>query len=145
MKTTLHTLPINGGSFNCAPARTLEMDDSEILCNDIRLPHDRTNIHNVRLWVIGNEFGTCGAVWADCLQSALDELCDAGLSGGLSCDEPEDEDDGEDIARLGNTGEPHDLTYVWYGLVELRPERDWQVIARFAEARGAGVASLDKI
>ena len=71
-KFTLHTAPVNKGSFNCQPAMSVELDAEKILCNDIHLPNSRFNPHNVRLWVIGTEFGALGAVWADCEQDAFD-------------------------------------------------------------------------
>ncbi len=83
MKTKLHLTPVNCGPFNCLPAREVELEDERILCNDIILPFGEFNPHNVRLWVIGNEFGALGAVWASHEQDALDELVDADLGGGL--------------------------------------------------------------
>ena len=137
MKTTL--------SLN---ALDVELDDSRILCNDVMLPHDRTNYHGVKLWVIGNEYGALCAVWASHEQDALDEACDAGLLGGLAIEESDvdsDEEDGrEGVALLGNAGEPHDLTNAWMQTVRLDGAQDWELIARFAEARGACQDTLDR-
>lgn len=61
---TLHTKPINDGPFNCQPARTLELELGRMLCNDIVLPWE-PHLRNMRAWVIGNEFGAMGVVWAE--------------------------------------------------------------------------------
>lgn len=143
MKVTLHLAPYDGGPFNCLPARTVELDTDHVICNDVVLP-DEFNPHGVRLWVIGNEFGAIGAVWANCLQDALDELVDSGLGGGLLCDEPTSPEEEEDITRLGNFGEPADLTYVWAQEVQFDPARDWKLLCSFAEARGEGADNLDR-
>lgn len=141
MKTKLTLQPVNGGPFNCLPAREIELEDERILCNDVRLPCDRTNYHNVRLWVIGNEYGALCAVWASHEQDAFDAACDADLLAGLAIDE---EDADEECARLGNAGEPHDLSNAWIQTVRLSGPEDWQLIARFAEARGAAQETLDR-
>ena len=144
MKTKLTLEPINGGPFNCRSSCEVELEDERILCNDVTLPTHRFNPHSVRLWVIGNEYGALCAVWAGNEQDALDEACDAGLLAGLAIDEPDSEDEDEDIARLGNAGEPHDLTNCWMQTVRLNGPEDWELIARFAEARGACADTLDK-
>lgn len=144
MKHTLHLKPVNGGPFNCLPAREVELSPEEILCNDIRLPGE-SHSGGMKLFVIGNEFGSLGAVWAEHAQDAFDELCDAGLSDGLACEEPEpeDEESEEEITRLGNHGEPHDLTNAWIQEVDFDPARDIAVLLKLAEARGMGATTLD--
>lgn len=144
MKTTLSLNALNGGAFRCLPAREVELEDSRILCNDVMLPHDRTNYHGVKLWVIGNEYGVLCAVWASHEQDALDEACDAGLLDGLACDEPAENEEQDEVTRLGNAGEPHDLTNAWIQTVRLNGPEDWELIARFAEARGANQNTLDR-
>ena len=141
--TTLHLSPVNGGPFNCRPANTIQLENERILCNDI-IFQGEFNPHNTRLWVVGNEFGALGSVWASHEQDALDILCDAMLLAGLEIDEPTTEEDDEDVTRLGNAGVPHDLTNAWIQLVEFVPSRDWQLLCRFAEARGACNDNLDK-
>ena len=143
MKTKLTLKPVNGGPFNCRPGHEIELEDERILCNDIRLPFDTSNYRNIRLWVIGNEFGALCAVWAGHEQDALDEACNAGMLAGLAIDESPDEED-EEVTRLGNAGEPHDLTNAWMQTVRLNGPEDWELIARFAEARGACADTLDK-
>ncbi len=137
---TIHTKSVNGGPFNCQPARTLEIEIGRVLCNDIVLPWE-SHAHNMRAWVIGNEFGACGVVWASHEQDAFDELCDAGLSGGLAIEE---KDSDEETARLGNAGEPHDLTYAWIQEIAFDETRDVRLLCQFAEARGAGQTTLEK-
>ena len=140
MKTTLTLNPVNGGAFYCIPSREIELADERILCNDVQLPCDRINYHNVQLWVIGNELGALCAVWASNEQDALDAACDAGLLAGLAIEEKDADDES---ARLGNAGEPHDLTNCWMQTVRLAGSRDWELIARFAEARGECRNTLD--
>lgn len=146
MKTTLTLNAVNGGPFDCFPGREVELANDRILCNNVMLPHDRCNPRGVCLLVIGNEFGPLCAVWADCEQDALDTACDAGLLAGLACDEPTnpDSDEGVDFVRLGNAGGPHDLAYAWIQTVRLDGAKDWELIARFAEARGACADTLDR-
>jgi len=143
MRTKLTLNSINGGPFNCSPSREIELENERILCNDIHLPHDRINYHNVRLWVIGNEFGALCAVWGSNEQDALDEACDAGMLAGLAIDEPKEGEDEEDVTRLGNASEPFDLTHCWMQTVRLEGAKDWELIARFAEAKGACQDALD--
>lgn len=126
--------------FASAP-RFVELDAEHILTNDVILPGEN-HCYNMRLWCIGNEHGALGAVWATNEQDALDELCDAGLAAGLAIEE---EDADEETARLGNAGEPHDLTHAWMAVVELEPERDFRLCVHLAEARGACAENLDKI
>jgi hypothetical protein len=140
-KITLHTAPINGGPFDCAPAGQFELEPERILCNDVRLPGE-SHPYGLRLWVIGNEYGALGAVWADCEQDALDILVDEGLGDGLLIEEA---DADEDSARLGNAGEPANLDNAWLRTVVFEPARDWQLLCKFAEARGAAATTLDDI
>lgn len=139
MKTKLTLNARNGGPFNCAPGREIELDDERILCNDVYLPHDTVQMRSSYLWVIGNEYGCLCAVWAAHEQDAMDAACDAGLLGGLAIEEA---DANEDTARLGNAGEPHDLSNAWMQTVRLNGPDDWELIARFAEARGEGAETL---
>ena len=127
----LTTIAVDGGPFNCQPSREVELEGEKILCNNV-IFHWEFNPHNVRLWVIGNEFGVLGAAWADSSQDALDELCDAGLTLGLAIEEADADNETD---RLGNAGEPHDLTHCWIQTVRLVAE-DYKLIALFAEARG---------
>ncbi len=146
MKFTLHLSPLNGGPFHCLPARSVELEPERIAISgddcDLGLPGiDRAG----KLSVIGNEFGALGAVVARCEQDAFDELCDKGLAGGLACDEPENEEEDEDITRLGNAGEPHDLTNAWIQQVELNPAQDIVLIVALAEAIGANATLLSEV
>ena len=124
-------------------AQEAELNPEEVLCNDITLPWER-HYRGMHLWIIGNEFGAIAAVWASNEQDALDEACDRGLTGGLSAtEEPDQDEDPEawekwdmNTSRLGNAGEPHDLTYCWTAQADLSkctPE----LLCKFAEARGA--------
>lgn len=139
-------MPVNGGPFSCLPARSIELLPEHIACNDVTLPWEY-NPHNTRLFVIGNEFGALGAVWANHEQDAFDELVDQGYGDGLLLD-PKDveamtEDEREDVSFLGNASEPCDLTNAWIQQVRLDPGQDCKLLCAFAEARGAAHNNLD--
>lgn len=114
--------------------RIVELDESNIVCNDIMLPADidnscRYNPHNVRLWVIGHEHGAICAIFASHEQEAFDNAVDANKLNCLMLDEETD-----DCARLGNASEPFDLSYAWIGEVEFNPARDILLITALARA-----------
>ena len=121
-------------------AEYCELSPERIACNDITLPGEY-NPHNVRLWVVGNEYGALGAVWAGSEQDALDELVDQGLGDGLLIDEA---DADEETARLGNAGEPACLDYAWLRVVDLSPAR-WRLLVALAECRGLSADTLAAI
>lgn len=104
------------------------------------------NPHSVRLWVIGNEFGALCAVWADCEQDALDEAVDANFLDSLQVDEAEfaqmPEDEQDEFARLGNAGEPFDLSNVWIQTVRLSEKEDCQLLCALSYASGACQTTL---
>ena len=62
-----------------------------ILANDVVLPWNNGSFES-KLYIIGNEYGPLGAVWANSDQAALDTLIDAGL-GDRFLIEDEDMDD----------------------------------------------------
>lgn len=141
MKYTIHTKAINGGPFNCLPARPFEIDADSILANDVVLPWD-THCHNMRLWVIGNEYGVMGCVWGSNEQDALDTLIDDGLGADILIDE---KDADEETTRLGNASKPCNTDYLWMQEASFDLARDCRVLCAFAEARGACIKNLDKI
>lgn len=144
MKYTLHLAQVNRGPSNL-PARSVDLKDDRIAVTGSDCTLDLPGQQGTgRLWVIGNEFGALGAVVARHEQGAFDELCDKGLSRGLACDEPENEDESESVARLGNAGEPHDLTNAWIQQVHLDPARDIELIVALARADGACVNMLSE-
>jgi hypothetical protein len=114
-----------------------------IRCNNIVLPTDR-HPGKTKLWVVFTAHGPTGAVWADSMEDALDELVDADLAGAILLDEnhvaPEDE---EHIARLGNNGAPCDLSDVVVEKVDFANQRNFELLLKLAEARGAGHDNLD--
>ena len=134
------SLPLRGDS------QPIEVDADRILCNDIVLPCDASYKQKTKLWVIWNEYGPMGAVWADSDQDALDLLVDSDLAQGMLVDEDVlkdmDADAKEELAHLGNAGEPCDLTHVGLECVAFRPARDWELMCKFAEARGAQIDRL---
>lgn len=129
--------------------KEIEVDPERILCNDIVLPCDTAYKQKTKLWVIWNEFGPMGAVWADSEQDALDLLVDSDLAQGILVDEATlasmDDDAKANLTHLGNGGEPCDLTYVGLESVTFKPERDWKLMCKFAEARGTQVERLSDL
>jgi len=142
-KYTLQLPAVNGGPFNCRPADAVEIPAERILCNNVVFPWE-FNPHKVQLFVIGNEFGALGAVWADCDQDALDELVNAGLGDGLLVAEEDvakmDDDEREELSHLGNAGEAANLDHAW---IRECPLTGTELFCAFAEARGAGQSTLD--
>ncbi len=126
--------------------RFAELGPDKILLNNVILPpsidpENAFNPHNVRLWVIGQEFGALCAVWASNEQGALDEACDAGM---LECLRVSDADaqaywaehqtDNEEWTGLGNASEPHDLAHAWIAPVEFHAARDIALIIAMVRA-----------
>lgn len=144
-KITLTLQPLNGGAFHCLPGREVELSAERITCDDVTFPWEG-HPHNMRLWVIGNEYGALGAVWASHEQDALDELVDQGLGDGLLVDESSmSEAEREDLCRLGNACEAADLANAWIQTVRLDPVKDSMLCIAFAEARGSGASTLDDV
>lgn len=127
-----YTLTLSQSSPFPQSPRFAELEGEKILLNNVILPRaidpeSAFNPHNVRLWVIGHEFGPLCAVWASHEQEALDEACNAGMLESLQVAEG-DMDDSEDYTDLGNASEPHDLTYAWCAPVEFDAARDIALI-----------------
>jgi hypothetical protein len=141
-KITLHT------AANCMHINTVELEPGRILCNDVILPLE-FNPHNKRLWVIGNVYGPVCAVWADGEQDALDEMVDAGMGDSFLVSNEDafkmDEAERDELAQLGNAGEYADLTDAWMAEVVFEPSRDWQLLCKFAEARGSSCIHLGDV
>lgn len=112
---------------------SIDLADKDILCNDVILPQE-FNPPNVRLWIIGHEFGAIVAIWASCEQDALDEMLNKGYEHFL-VDNPEP--DNKEYCYLGNASEACDLTYAWIAVVDFDLIRDYRLLIAFAEARGA--------
>lgn len=141
------TLPlVYSGPFS-SNVPFVELAPEQIRCNNVVFAGE-FNPHNVRLFVIGNEFGALGAVWADCEQDAFDELVDCDLGNGLLVDEATysamSDEEKEELSALGNAGEPADMTHAWIAQVDFQPARDWKLLIAFAEARGACADTLDR-
>lgn len=130
MKYTLHL----------ANNSAVELEADRIMADNVVLPGDHPHPHNMRLWVIGNEYGALGAVWASHEQDAFDQLVDAGLGEALLI-EPADET--EESAHLGNAGEAADLDNAWMSTVVFDPARDIALIVALARADGACESTLD--
>ena len=145
-KVTLRTASGNGGAFRCYPAGEWQLDPDTVLCNDVTLSWER-HPHNMRLWVIGHEFGAVCAVWATHESEALDVATDAYMLDCLLVSEEDfeslTEEEQDACARLGNAGEPANLEYAWIRPVYFSAAVDCVLLCRFAEARGACNDTLD--
>lgn len=122
---------------------SVELEGDSILLNDVNLPEhiEHTfNPYNVKLWVIGNEYGALCAVWGSSEQDALDAAVDAGLLDSLM-DEEQDYNN-EALTPLGNAGELFDLDYVWMGKVEFDAARDIKLIVALVRESVEGKDTL---
>ena len=122
---------------------SVELEGDSILLNDVNLPEhiERSyNPHNVRLWIIGNEYGALCAVWGSSEQDALDAAVDAGLLDSLM-DEEQDYNN-EALTPLGNASELFDLDYVWMGKVEFDAARDIKLIVALVRESAEGKDTL---
>lgn len=123
--------------------RFAELEGENILLNDVNLPEhiERSyNPHNVKLWVIGNEYGALCGAWGSSEQDASDAAVDAGL---LDCLMAEEQDyDNEDLTPLGNASELFDLNSVWMGEVEFDAARDIKLIVALVRQSAEGDDTL---
>ena len=123
--------------------RFAELEGENILLNDVNLPEhiERSyNPHNVKLWVIGNEYGALCGAWGSSEQDTLDAAVDAGL---LDCLMAEEQDyDNEDLTPLGNASELFDLNSVWMGEVEFDAARDIKLIVALVRQSAEGDDTL---
>ena len=123
--------------------RYAQLEGENILLNDVNLPEhiERSyNPYNVKLWVIGNEYGALCAAWASCEQDALDAAVDANM---LDCLMAEEQDhDNEDLTPLGNASELFDLNSVWMGEVEFNAARDIKPIVALVRESAEGKDTL---
>jgi hypothetical protein len=136
-KYTLHTAAIDGSPFNSRPAMLHELNSDCILCNEEPILPGDSHCYNMRLWVIGNEFGACCAVWASHEQDALDNAVDANM---LDSELLENQDEGYDnegevidgYISAGNAGELFHSDYLFIHQVEFDIIRDWELLKAFA-------------
>lgn len=118
---------------------------NKILANDVVFPGE-SNPGRVKLWLCTNAHGPMGAVWAQAENDALDVLVDANLAGGILVDESSlkgTDKEHDNFARLGNFGQVCDLSDTRVDEVAIIPDRDWSLMIKLAEARGAGHDNLD--
>lgn len=136
-KVTLHTK--TGMEVRLGPER--------VSTAEVTLPGEPYS--NKRLWIVGNEYGALGAVWAKGLEDALDELVDRDLGAGLLVDDEYvstlTDEERDELATLGNASEYADLQHAWAEEVAWEPARDWYLLAKLAEARGADVNLLSDV
>lgn len=136
-KVTLHTAM---GEFALEPER--------IATNDVALPGEGT-YRLPKLWVLGNEYGALGAVWAVSMDEAFDELVDCDLGAGLLVDDEYvaslSDEERDALGTLGNASEYADVTHAWAAEVQWQPARDWYLLCKLAEARGAGSDLLSDV
>ena len=134
MKIGLHT----------AQGSSISLPANRIMANDVVLPVDKYP-GKAKLWVVFTSHGPAGAVWADSMSDALDNLVDADLAGAIILDEKDVTPENEDhIARLGNNGVLCDLSDVVVEKVDLSNiNKNLELLLKCAEARGAGHDNLD--
>lgn len=129
--------------FTSRDSLSIAVPADRVLCNDVIFEHEG-NPNHVALWVASTAHGPMGAVWAHDAEEALNELVDQDLAGAILVDpssiSPEDE---EHLTRLGNYGSPCNLDDTFVEKVMFIPDRDYRVMLKFAEARGAGHDNLD--
>ena len=111
-----------------------------IMCNDIVLPTDRYP-GKTKLWVVFTSHGPVGAVWADNMEDALDQLIDSDLAGAIIVEDPAINDD--HLEHLGYNGIPCDLSDVVVEPVDFGNQRNFELLLKLAEARGAGHDNLN--
>lgn len=123
-------------------AGVFDLPGEHILVNDVPVLPGERNPYNMRLWVIGHEYGPIVALWATNEQDALDDMLDQGYQHFLVA--PEDVDANGDYAYLGNASEPCNLDYAWIHPVPLEKERDFKLCIDFTEARVCGSDNLEQ-
>ena len=116
----------------------VEMDEENILTNDVVFQHEY-NPHNVRPWLIGNEFGPICIVWGSCEQGALDTACDEDQMESFLVEEESEKD--MEYTYLGNASEPHDISNLWMEVIDLS-KQELPFLLKLAEARGATADNL---
>lgn len=107
-----------------------ELDAEKILCNEEPILPGDYHPHDMRLWVIGHEFGGICAVWATNEQDALDNAVDLNVLDCLMAETQDYED--ESLTPLGNASELFNLELCWVFPVEFQIERDWELLKAFA-------------
>jgi len=128
---------------HCPVSAELSID--KIFANDVIFPSNiesdcGINPHNVRLWVIGHEFGAICAVWASHEQDALDTAVDMSALDCLMAEEQNYDD--ESLTSLGNASELFDLSHAWIGEVQFNASRDIELVVALVRAHEAGLDTL---
>ena len=97
--------------------QNIKFSDADVVNPDDFIPAGESNPHNVRPFLLHDHGFTVAVVFADCLQDAIDEACDAGkmkryeiteIDKGAYID-PDTHDFCEDVCFLGNAAIPHDI------------------------------------
>lgn len=102
-------------TVNTKSGRSFEIQPENYRLNDACFPFG-FNPHNVRPFIIGNEFGAICVVWATCEQDAFDSMVDANFEQFIVSPETIAEmsdEEREELTGLGNSSELCDLTYAW--------------------------------
>lgn len=137
----LHLPAFDGKPFCCEPAEDVELRPDHVLCNEVILPWESWD-RQLRLYVIGAEYGAICAAWGDSEQDALGFAADAGLLLDLESEDPRN---WESCEALGEDGKMFSLETAWIRPAKLRPAKDVQLLCSFAEARGAGHSNLGEL
>lgn len=142
------------------PANVFNVSPEAIICNDVMLPEtldsaSRYNPHNVRMFLIGHCHGPVCAIFASHEQDALNAAVDAGMMGCFivseevtkayyeACNENGEHSEGINYTALGNADELHNLDDCWIAEVELKADRDINLIIALARASEGGHDTLD--
>lgn len=144
--TMKHTITLKQSGSFCQNPRFAELEGENVICNDVMLPANfdaasRYNPHNLRLWVIGHEFGAICAVFASGEQDAFDAAVDANKLDCLLAENQNYDDD--TLTPLGNASELFDLTHAWIGEVEFDAIRDIALIVALARASESCTNTLE--
>ena len=128
--------------------QTVMLEAKDIICNDVNLPKEfdevsNFNPYNIRLWVIGNEYGAVCGIFASHEQNALDNACNANAMESFRAESEDSARDDEGYVSLGNAGEAYDLDNCWIAEVDLQAERDIMFIVKLARASEGGHDNLD--
>ena len=142
------------------PVNVFSVSPEEIICNDVMLPGaldsaSRYNPHNVRMFLIGHCHGPVCAIFASHEQEALNAAVDADMRGCFivseedtktyyeACNENGEHSEGINYMALGNADELHNLDDCWIAEVELKADRDINLIIALARASEGGHDTLD--
>lgn len=131
---------------NTVGIKYCELSADKIMCNEIPVLPGDYHYHNMRLWIIGHEFGAICAVWSTHEQEAIDCAVDLNLLDCLQILQSEydamSDFEKDEVLHAGNASEPFDQTYLWMAEVDFSDiALNWELLKAFARCDDAN--SLD--